>query len=85
MVKRKAEGSPCLAPEAELCIPECKQASEANLVGQVPTAHMPAESSTGEGVPVVRLVPVPASPAATVEPEAITFWSLLAMRGYETR
>lgn len=68
MVKKKAEGSPCLASEAELCIPECRQAAEANLVEQVPTAHMPSEDTTGEGIPVDRLVPVPVSPDATVEP-----------------
>lgn len=84
MIKRKAKGSPCLASESELCIPECRQVGESTPVEQGPTAHTPAEGDTGKEVPVDRLAPVPVNPDGTVEPEAISFWPLLAMRGYET-
>ena len=57
MVKRKAEGAPCIDPYCEIATIESNQVAELSQVEHVPT-YLPAGEDQREGVPTCHLDPV---------------------------
>ena len=84
MVKRKAEGSPCIDSEPKLSVPEDPLPGGTPTPEQSITALAPAEGGPCERVPEGQLDPVTSDVVEAAEPVEGDFWSLLALIGYET-
>lgn len=84
MLKRKAEGPPCVESEPELTNPEVCPTVAVQTEEQEPTIVLPIVEEHPEGPSSGHLAPNQAEPGAGPISDDEPFWALLAILGYET-
>lgn len=84
MVKRKAEGHPCIEAETEVCTPEYKLAEDLSTSEQDLTADPPTGRKHREETLDCHLDPVLVEVDEGSDLGDSPFWALLSLVGYET-